>query len=395
VEGLLHRIVEALDEPGAIGAISVASVGEEVVLLDDTGQPVGDSIAWYDPRGTQEAAAYLSGPGGALPVSEQWPPHPTFSLFKLMWLHQHRASDMAAARSWIDLGGYVLAGLGGAPVVDWTHASRAGAFDLLERDWDAPSIATAGLALDFPELVPSGTVIGAVTPAAAARTGLPAGAAIVSGGHDHLCAAFGAGVRSGAELFLSAGTSEAHLALLAHPRQRSDAASSVELGCYVDARSYYAHVNIHSGHVYRQWRSLLYLGESDETIAAEVELANVEDGPTFTLVDGQRLGRLDRISYEADRAALMRAVAEGLARRSADIIDELELVTGSPFALILAAGHPTRDPLWKQLRLAAYHRPMAAVDEPESAAFGAAVIAARAVAGPAAHHLVARRTAWP
>ena len=57
----------------------------------------------------------------------------------------------------------------------------------------------------------------------------------------------------------------------------------------------------------------------------------------------------------------MRAVLEGLARRSAAIIDELEAASGSPYELILAAGHPTRIPLWRTLRMAAYGRPMAAV----------------------------------
>ena len=99
--------------------------------------------------------------------------------------------------------------------------------------------------------------------------------------------------------------------------------------------------------------------------------------------------------YDADRQTLMRAVFEGLARRSAAIIDELEAASGSPYELILVAGHPTRIELWRSLRMAAYGRPMAAVDEPESAAFGAAVMAAQAVDAPGADELVARRIAWP
>jgi xylulokinase len=90
----------------------------------------------------------------------------------------------------------------------------------------------------------------------------------------------------------------------------------------------------------------------------------------------------------------MRAILEGLAQRSADIVDCLEGASGGPFRLILAAGHPTRVPIWKAIRMAAYDRPMAAVDEPESAAFGAAVIGAQAVGAAGADALIARRVAW-
>jgi xylulokinase len=90
----------------------------------------------------------------------------------------------------------------------------------------------------------------------------------------------------------------------------------------------------------------------------------------------------------------MRAILEGLARRSADIVAFLEEAGGAPFELIVAAGHPTRVPTWRGIRQVAYDRPVASVDEPESAAFGAAVIAARAVAGPAADALVASRSRW-
>jgi xylulokinase len=289
----------------------------------------------------------------------------------------------------------VLHGLGAELVMDWSHASRAGAFDIVERAWDPATIEVAELGLDFPRLVPGQTVIGTLDPDLTKHLGLQPGVALVSGGHDHLCAAYGAGVRSTRELFLSAGTSEAHLSLLEAPLE-GDAAARIDQGCFVDATSYYAHINIHSGHFFKQWRRLLY-GDLDET-AMYAEITSVPpgaEGVTFELTDDFRRGRLDEVPYDADRQTLLRAVFEGLARRSAAIIDELESASGSPYELILVAGHPTRVELWRSLRMAAYGRPMAAVDEPESAAFGAAVMAAQAVDAPGADKLVARRIAWP
>jgi sugar (pentulose or hexulose) kinase len=393
VAELVRRVADRLRSPDAVAALSVASVGEEVVLLDGSGVPTGETIAWYDPRGLEHARAFADGAGGDVLLSRRWPPDRTFSLFKLMWMQEHRLQEYQATVTWTDLGDFVLHRLGGELVMDWSHASRAGAFDIVARAWDRETIAAAGLALGFPRLVPSGQVIGRLDPRIADRLGLSPDVALVSGGHDHLVAAFGAGVRSTAELFLSAGTSEAHLALLDEPLETGLGPDRVDVGCYVDDHSWYAHVNIHSGHFFRQWRDLLYPGVADDKMYAELEAAS-SAGIAFVTADDQRRGRLEGVPYDAERAALMRAVLEGLAHRSAGIIDQLERVSGSPFELVLVAGHPTRVPFWRTLREAAYRRPMASVDEREPTAFGAAVLAARAVAGTEANDLVARRTMW-
>jgi xylulokinase len=163
----------------------------------------------------------------------------------------------------------------------------------------------------------------------------------------------------------------------------------VDQGCFVDGVSFYVHVNIHSGHVFRQWRSLLYEGVDDTAMYAELEAIAGEDAPTFDLLDDLRHGRLDQLSYTAGRAAILRAVLVGLARRSADIVAQLESEVGHRFERILAVGLPTSVPLWGSLRAAAYARPLVIVDQPEMTAFGAAVLAARAVSTEVGSQLVA------
>jgi sugar (pentulose or hexulose) kinase len=393
---LMGRVVRRVEHPAAVRALCAASVGEEVVLLDGDRRPIGDAIAWFDPRGTEEAAAFERGPGAGLPLSRRFPPDPSFSLFKLLWLRDHRPGELAAARSWIDLGGWVLSGLGAEPAMDWSHASRAGAFDLVARAWDEETIDAAGLGgLAFPALVPSGSVIGTVSPEIATSVGLPSGVAIVAGGHDHLCAAYAAGLRDTHELFLSAGTSEAHLALTTAPLELAPGPYGVDQGCYVDGDLTYVHVNIHSGHVFRQWRGLLYGDTPEERMYAEVErVPRGARGVSFDLLDDLRQARLDRVPYTADRAAIMCAVLEGLARRSGEIVDSLEEAVGHRFEHIVATGHPTLVPYWRQLRLETYGRAMTTVDEPESAALGAAMLAARAHGASSAGEAAVRRVTW-
>lgn len=391
---LLSRVVNELDAPADIGAVCVASVGEEVVLLDESRAPIGDSIAWFDPRGREKADAFLSREGADLPLVQRWPPDPSFSLFKLMWLRDRAASEMHRSAAWTDLGDYVLGALGGELVMDWTHASRVGAFDLIDRTWDTETIEAAGLERAmFPTLVAPGSIVGSVAPKVAEQTGLPLRAALVAGGHDHLCAAYGAGVRSN-ELFLSAGTSEAHLALLEQPLDGHTGRYRLEQGCFVDGEHYYVHLGLPSGHVFRQWRSLLYDGTDDDAMYAEIAATpRGAEGAIFTLSSDLRHGRFDELSLSADRATIMRAVLEGLARSSADLVSELEEISGRRFESILATGRPTREPIWRDLRRATYGRPLTIVPEPESAALGAAIIAATSVDAPGADALITRRSA--
>ena len=44
--------------------------------------------------------------------------------------------------------------------MDWSHASRAGAFDIAARAWDTETIEALGIEPAFPRLVPGRTVIG-------------------------------------------------------------------------------------------------------------------------------------------------------------------------------------------------------------------------------------------
>ena len=393
---LMARVAASLDGAGHVAALCVASVGEEVVLLDDDGHPVGDTIAWYDPRGFEEAAA-LRG-------------RPRWSLAALATLAAGR--HVLALQADVDArpptrrvrGRDVLDGPGRLrPLRPRWRAGHGLVARLARRrlrprgtHWDRATIEAAGLDIGFPAArrLEVGHRNASARPSPSAL-GLPTGVAIVTGGHDHLCAAYGAGVRSTAELFLSAGTSEAHLALLEAPsegeRRRAAstrAVSSMPTATTPTSTSTRATSSSSGGACSTATSTRRPCTRRSRAAPAGAS------GVTFELTDDLRRARLDEVPYDADRETLMRAVLEGLARRSAAIIDELEAASGSPYELILVAGHPTQLDLWRSLRMAAYGRPMAAVDEPESAAFGAAVMAAQAVDAPGADELVARRVAW-
>ena len=214
---LLTVVVRRLPDRARVQALCVASVGEEVVLLDATGAPVGDAITWYDPRGFAEAAAYMAGPGGDLPLRGAGHPTPR-SLSSSCSGSAPTSPAPSSTRSPGPTSG-TMCSTGSAPSWSWTghmHHEPVPSTSSSAPGTRPPS-RLAELDLDFPRLVPGRTVIGTLDADLTEHLGLQPGVALVSGGHDHLCAAYGAGVRSTRELFLSAGTSEAHLSLLEAP----------------------------------------------------------------------------------------------------------------------------------------------------------------------------------
>jgi xylulokinase len=389
---LLGTALDGAAEPASLGGISVASVGEEIVAVDAQDNPTGETLAWYDPRGQDEAEAFHGESRTGL--HERFRPDPSFSLFKLLWLRAHRPAELERCVRVLDLSAFMLVRLGAAAVMDWSHASRTGVFDPESASWDAPTIAATGLpAAWFPPLVPSGTIVGQVSNASAARLRIGRGTPLVTGGHDHFCGAFASGVRAAGELHLSAGTSEAQLVVTDGPVDGVAGGYVFDQGRFVDGHHWYVHIGIPTGHAYRQWTGLLFGAEDEAVIDAEVAHASAaEIGVMFDpgVIGGSEM--LAGVTPSADRATILRAVVEGSAVASARVTRVLEAAARAPGERIVVAGHAGHNPLWRELRSGLTGRSIELVDEPEAAALGAALMAQRAVTGAADVDAVTRTT---
>jgi sugar (pentulose or hexulose) kinase len=390
---LLGTALDGAAEPASLGGIAVASVAEEIVVVDAKDNPTGETLAWYDPRGRDEAEAFYGESRTGL--HERFRPDPWFSLFKLLWLRAHRPAELERCVRVLDLSAFMLVRLGGAAVMDWSHASRTGVFDPESASWDAQTIAAAGLpAAWLPPLVPSGTIAGQVSNATAARLRIGRGTPLVTGGHDHFCGAFASGVRAAGEMHLSAGTSEAQLVITDGPVDGVAGGYAFDQGRFVDGHHWYVHIGIPTGHAYRQWTGLLFGAEDEAVIDAEVAHASAaEIGVMFDPGMSGGSEMLAGLTPSADRATILRAVVEGSAVASSRVTRVLEATARAHGKRIVVAGHAGRNPLWRELRSGLTGRSLELVDEPETAALGAALMAQRAVTGAADVDAVTR-TIW-
>ncbi|WP_199742254.1 FGGY-family carbohydrate kinase [Streptomyces triticirhizae] len=174
-----------------VGALAVCATSGTVLLTDPDGTPRTPGVMYDDTRAA-ELAAPAQRAGAELWTTLGYRMQPAWALPKLLWWRERGLLDGEARLA--HQPDVVAAALVGHPVAsDSSHALKTG-YDLLASRW--PREVLDRLRLDpatLPEVVRPGTVLGAVSEAAARATGLPAGTPVVAGMTDGCAAQLAAG----------------------------------------------------------------------------------------------------------------------------------------------------------------------------------------------------------
>lgn len=183
-------------DPRAIACVGVAGMVPALVILDSAGQPIRRSIQQSDARTAAEVealragideTAFLARTGNG--VNQQ------LIAPKLRWLARHEPQAFARIACLLGSYDFIAHRLTAALGIERNWALEAGFVDLGTNAIAPDLVALAGIA---PALLPAlrqGTdIVGRVTPAAAAHTGLAAGTEVCAGAADHVASAFAAGV---------------------------------------------------------------------------------------------------------------------------------------------------------------------------------------------------------
>ena len=178
-----------------IRAVSSTSMREGIVLYDEGGRELW-GCANVDARADAEVDRLRAQHPG---LEEEFyaASGQTFALGalpRLAWVRDHRPEVYERVRGLSMIGDWALMRLSGEVVSDPSNAGTTGIFSLARRDWAPDMCRRVGLRDDvFPPVAETGTVIGRVSPAAAAETGLSTDTLVVVGGGDVQlgCAALG------------------------------------------------------------------------------------------------------------------------------------------------------------------------------------------------------------
>ena len=212
------RMTTARATAAPIEAIAIAGMAETGMVVDARGVAVAPGMAWFDPRGAEQAAAFPADVRAEFAGRTGLPLGAQVSVAKLAWLRDHgvRLNGLR----WLNLPEFVAAALGGRTALERSLTSRTG---LLDQDTGRPwpqMLAALGLDETFlPPLVDAGSSLG--TAAAGTLPEIMAGARLTVAGHDHLVAAEGAAEADGEmrpdHYHVSMGTAEVLLRVIGRP----------------------------------------------------------------------------------------------------------------------------------------------------------------------------------
>ena len=194
---VMDAVMQVLREVASpeITALSIASFGEAVVMLDSQDRVLGPSIYYSDIRGSEEVADILA-------AMDQkrcrqitgMPANPMFSANKLLWIKKHQPDLFAATKRTLLFGDYVAYMLTGERMIDYSLASRTMLLDIRNNCWSEEVADALGLpTATFSKPVRMGTPIGKLLRQVASETGLNENVLVVAGGHDQPLAALGSG----------------------------------------------------------------------------------------------------------------------------------------------------------------------------------------------------------
>jgi xylulokinase len=390
-EGTVASIRSVLATTGVAGtevvAIGVTGQMHGLVLLDEAGEVLRPAILWNDQRTAAECELIREAVGPQRLIEITGNDALTgFTAPKLVWVRDHEPDVWARVAHVLLPKDYIRLRLTGEYALDKADGAGTILFDLAARDW-SPEV-LAALRIDpawMPPTFEGPDVTGAVTPAAAALTGLRAGTPVVAGGGDQAANAVGVGVVDPGTMALSLGTSGVVFA--ATDRPIHEPRGIVHAFCHaVPGRWHLMSVMLSAAGSLRWFRDTLAPGEDFGTlVASAAEVGPGSDGLLFLpYLTGERSPHPDPLARGAfvgltvshDRRHLTRAVLEGVAFGLRDGLD-LMTAAGLPVPTeIRASGGGMVSPLWRQILADVLDTEIATVDTTQGAAFGAGLLAA-------------------
>ncbi|MEO8466430.1 MAG: xylulokinase [Gammaproteobacteria bacterium] len=379
-----ERAIGALRAANAGALAAVRGVGlsgqmHGATLLDERDEPLRPCLLWNDTRAHREAAAFDADPRFRAITGNIV--FPGFTAPKVAWVRRHDPRMFERTR-WVLLPkDYLRLWLTGEHVSEMSDASGTSWLDTGNRCWSAELLAATELSeQQMPGLVEGTAVSGVLRRELAARWGMHGAVVVAGGAGDNAASAVGLGAVNDGAAFVSLGTSGVLFA--ANGAYSPNAASAVHTFCHALPATWHQ-----MGVVLSATDSLTWLATLTGTRPAELtdSLGGHLRPPgriTFLpYLGGERTphndaairGAFAGIGHESDRAALARAVVEGVAFALCDSRDALR-AAGTTITRLSAVGGGTRSRYWLEVLATALGVP---VDVPSAGDFGTAFGAAR------------------
>lgn len=394
------------DAAARVVAVAVTGQWGSTVPVDEDGEAVGECMLWMDTRGRDLARGVLGGrisvegfaPRGILEWIRRAGGAPSTEgndpLGHRLWIQHEEPAIYRRTATFLEPLDYLNAKFCGtvaasqaSMLLSWLTDNR----QLRQTAYDPTLLRQAKVDPQrLPRLVPTGSVVGTVTPEVAAQIGLPEGVPVLTALPDLLSATLGSGTIGMYEAHVSISTSawigcHAPTKRTSISKQMATVPSALD-DCYVLAN------NHETAGVCLEWARGLLVAADDGltepaagrfTAGSEVPLAALDEvaataasgsggvlfapwlnGERSPVADTDLRGGFHNLSLATTRADLIRSVLEGVAHNNRWLLEESESVLKHPLGDLRIIGGGAQSDLWCQIHADVFGRPLHRVADP-------------------------------
>lgn len=333
ISNVIREVNEKAEQP--VRALAVSAIGDVIIPVDENGNSVRRSIVDFDARGGEEIAAFTEKFGRQRFFDRcGMPPLYIGSLAKMLWIRAHEPEVWQKVRCWSTYEDFIVRKMGLPATASDSAAARTMLFDIRAKTWARDILEAIPMSEDMlPATRPSGTPIGTIPEEKARALGFRESVTVVTGGHDMVCAAVGAGLdeENPSEAVDIAGTIEGLVAAMPEANTCPEMLENL-FPCYPATSGYVTFsVNLTAGCIVRWYRDLIHpeeyawckangknfyeymQREMDPGCPSAVLLLPhfSGSGNPFFCADG--LGAIYGLTLDTRREDIARAIVEGLA----------------------------------------------------------------------------------
>jgi xylulokinase len=383
------REVSGKVSPARIAAIGISAQRETFVPLDGDGTPVRPAIVWLDRRCRDDVERF-AGQVGRRRIHEITgkPVDMAPVVYRMAWMMLREPAEYARTAMFTGVHGYLTWRLTGRFATSWASADPLGLFDMRERAWSGEILQALKLEPGrLPVTAAPGTVLGSVSDAAAAMTGIAAGTPVVAGGGDGQAAGLGVNALTERRAYLNLGT--AVVGGIYAREYRVGQAWRTMGSC--SGEGFYLESSLRSGTFLTDWFVATCAGGADAAacrarLESEAAALPVGSGGLLALPywgavmtpywDPDARGCFVGLTAAHGAAHMYRALLEGIALEQAMVTRMIEREAGVRVEEFVVMGGGAASPLWLRIIADACGKPLKRARTVEASSLGAAMCAA-------------------